>query len=71
MPALPGAQGVAGATPDRQGYTVSAYPVRYGRTGQLSFYGDAKSIRGADAQGRPVDAQAPELEANKFEDQGQ
>ena len=62
---------VVNLTPDRQGYTVTAYPLRYGRTGQLSFYGDAKSIRGADAQGRPVDDQAPVLEANKFEDSGQ
>jgi hypothetical protein len=54
-------------TPDRQGYTVVAIPVRYGRTGRLSFYADAKEIRGADAKGLVVSEQAPVLSENNFD----
>jgi hypothetical protein len=40
-------------------YAVSAVPDRYGRTGKLSFYGDATGIRSADKNGSPADAKAP------------
>lgn len=54
-------------TPDRQAYTVVAIPARYGRTGRLSFYADAKEIRGADAKGLVVGEQAPVLSENNFD----
>lgn len=54
-------------TPDRQGYTVIAYPVRYRRTGTVSFFSDGRTIHGADAKGLPVNEQAPVLVPDAFE----
>lgn len=48
-------------TPARDAYTVIAIPIKYGRTGKLSFFSDGKAIRAADAQGMPVNEQAPVL----------
>lgn len=48
-------------TPQRDAFTVVAIPVRYGRTGKLSFFADAKNVHAADAQGMPVNEQAPVL----------
>lgn len=56
-------------TPDRQAFTVAAVPVRYGRTGKLSFFADAKSIHAADAGGLAVNEQAPVLVDDVFKDQ--
>lgn len=53
-------------TPDRQAFTVVAIPVRYGRTGKLSFFANAKSIHAQDAAGQPVNEQAPVLVADVF-----
>ena len=58
---------VVNLTPDKQVYTVVAIPVRYGRTGRLSFYADAREIRGADAKGLVVGDQAPVLSENNFD----
>lgn len=44
---------------DRTAFTVTAVPVRYGRTGMLSFYADANGVRAADARGSIVGADAP------------
>lgn len=37
-----------------KGYAVSAEPVRYGRTGRLSFLMDAKGLRSKDTGGKPL-----------------
>jgi len=57
---------VVNLTPDRQGFTAGAVPVRYGRTGKLSFFADAKSIHAADAGGLAVNEQAPVLVDDVF-----
>jgi hypothetical protein len=44
---------------DRSSYSVTAVPVRYGRTGTLSFYADARGVRAADARGGAVGPEAP------------
>jgi hypothetical protein len=53
-------------TPDRKAFTVVAIPVRYGRTGKLSFFANAKSIHASDAGGQPVNEQAPVLVEDVF-----
>ena len=53
-------------TPDRTAFTVVAVPLRYGRTGKLSFFANAKSIHASDAGGRPVNEQAPVLVEDLF-----
>jgi len=40
-------------------YHVIGVPERYGRTGKLSFYGDAGGIHAADTGGSPADEKAP------------
>ena len=52
-------------TPARDAYTVVAIPARYGRTGKLSYFTDGTAIHAADANGMPVNEQAPVLEANE------
>jgi hypothetical protein len=56
-------------TPDRQAFTLVAVPVRYGRTGKLSFFSDGKSVHAADAAGRPVNEQAPVLVEDVFKNE--
>lgn len=56
-------------TPDRQAYSVVAIPVRYGRTGKLSFFASGKSIHAADAGGRAVNEQAPVLVEDVFKNE--
>ena len=52
---------VVSLTPARDAYTVIAIPLKYARTGKLSFFSDGKVVRAADAQGMPVNEQAPVL----------
>ncbi len=56
-------------TPDKQAFTLVAVPVRYGRTGKLSFFADAKSIHADDAKGLAVNEQAPVLVEDIFKNQ--
>ncbi len=56
-------------TPDRQAFTVVAVPVRYGRTGKLSFFANSKSIHAADAGGNAVNEQAPTLVEDVFKNE--
>jgi len=39
---------------DKKSFFVTAEPVRYGKSGRLSFYGDANGLRAEDAKGRPA-----------------
>jgi hypothetical protein len=47
--------------PDRSAYSVTAVPVRFGRTGKLSFYADTGGIRAAESRGLAVSDDAPVL----------
>ncbi len=60
---------VVNLTEDRQAFTVVAVPVRYGRTGKLSFFSDAKTIHAADAAGNAVNEQAPVLVEDVFKNE--
>ena len=44
---------------DKRSFVVTAVPVRYGRTGMLSFYADSRGVRAADARGGAVGGNAP------------
>jgi hypothetical protein len=44
---------------EKSPFYVTAIPERYGRTGKLSFFGDATGVRAADKNGNPSDASAP------------
>lgn len=50
---------IVNLTPDRDAYTIVAIPQRYGRTGRLSFFSAGRSVHAADAEGMPVNEQAP------------
>lgn len=52
--------------PDRSAFTVVAVPVRYGRTGKLSFFAAGKRIHAVDAKGMPINEQAPVLVEDVF-----
>jgi len=56
-------------TNDRQAFTVIAIPVRYGRTGKLSFFASSKSIHAADAHGGVVNEQSPVLVEDVFKNE--
>jgi hypothetical protein len=58
-------------TPDRTAYTVTAVPVRFGRTGKLSFFTDGGGIRAAENKGLPVSDDAPLLTDSSFEPAGE
>lgn len=47
---------------DQKSYSISAVPVRYGGTGKLSFYADAKGIHAQDLKGKPASAKSPAYE---------
>ncbi|MGH9882350.1 MAG: hypothetical protein ACRD6N_13015, partial [Pyrinomonadaceae bacterium] len=41
-------------TADKKGWSASAEPAQYGRTGKLSFFSDASGIRSSDVAGKPL-----------------
>lgn len=60
---------IVNLTPDRQAFTAIAVPVRYGRTGRLSFFTDGRSVFAADARGLAVNEQSPVLVRDIFKDE--
>jgi hypothetical protein len=44
---------------DKKSFLASATPAIYGKTGRLSFYADAESIRAEDLKGQPATAKSP------------
>jgi hypothetical protein len=44
---------------DKKSFRAAATPTAYGKTGRLSFYADAESIRAEDLKGQPATARSP------------
>jgi hypothetical protein len=44
---------------DAKGFSATASPTTYGKTGKTSFYADIHGVRGEDAKGQPATARSP------------